>query len=159
LRVEFQLVHTVADPLEIAWEYWDGQIWRGFAARDINCELQPDDDSTKGLTVSGVVKLKADCAKSDKTMVNGVTNYWIRGRLTQPLPPDPAKPLSEVESVRISSVVSQPMVGRLSGKANPFIPDGEIIGVPPLTGVLLTDAGGPLVNATVVISDPKIPSF
>src|SRR4051812_13790615 len=67
------LLHAALDALEIAWEYWDGQAWRGFAVLDPGCEVQAKDpnDATNGLTVSGVIKLKADCAKSDKTAVNG----------------------------------------------------------------------------------------
>lgn len=186
LSVEFQLLQTAAKTLEIVWEYWDGQVWRGFASLDSDCQtgasgpkgdpVQDPFDGTNGLTTSGVVKLKADCAKSDKTSVNGVSNYWIRGRLNEPLPPDPAKPLPDVESIRVSSLASQPLVGRLAEKfvelpqPTPVNPPGETLekalakgakGVddPPLKGVVMNEAGQPLVGATVIVSDPDKSGF
>jgi uncharacterized phage protein gp47/JayE len=179
LTVEFQLLHPAAEALEIAWEYWDGQVWRGFAALDTGCGLQPQDpnDSTDGLTASGAVKLRADCAKSDKTSVGGVQGYWIRGRLTEPLPVDPAKPLPEVESVRINSLVSQPLITRLYGTATqPLLTVVPVVSrpsfasflqpteaatqtSPSLTGSLVNEAGQPLAGATVVLSDPNDTSF
>ncbi|HJU56187.1 MAG TPA: putative baseplate assembly protein [Pyrinomonadaceae bacterium] len=188
LSVEFQLLQTAAKTLEIVWEYWDGQVWRGFASLDSDCQTgasgfkggPPEDpnDGTNGLTTSGVVKLKADCAKSDKTSVNGVSNYWIRGRLGEPLPPDPAKPLPDVESIRVSSLASQPLVGRLTNKfvqparieqptgfggltfvVGTFVIGTEGVVDPPLTGIVMNEAGQPLPGTTVVISDPKNPDF
>jgi uncharacterized phage protein gp47/JayE len=172
LSIEFQLLHPAVDPLQIAWEYWDGKIWRGFASIEADCEPQPNDpnDATSGLTSSGAIKLIADCATADKTSVNGITGYWIRGRLIQPLPPDPAKPLPEVESLRISSLVSQPMVGRLvpvTGTAQTAtlstqIPFGVFIPGPvqlQLKGLVLNEAGQPLSKAHIVISDPADDTF
>jgi hypothetical protein len=173
LTVEVQLSYPAVAALEIAWEYWDGEVWRGFAAVDPGCRPQTKDpnDGTNGLTVSGVIKLMADCAKSDKTSVNGVSGYWIRGRLTEPLPPDPAKPLPAVESIRISSLVNQPMIGRLSGTAHlpvillarmvasSFSPLAVAVSQTQPTGIVTNDAAQPLSGATVVISDPKNASF
>ena len=174
LSVEFQLLHPAVDPLQIAWEYWDGKIWRGFASTEADCEPQPQDpnDATRGLTSSGVIKLITDCATADKTSVNGITGYWIRGRLIQPLPPDPAKPLPEVESLRISSLVSQPTVGRLipvigtapqiAPPPTTLIPFGVTIPGPvqlPLKGLVLNEAGQPLGQAHIVISDPADDTF
>jgi hypothetical protein len=124
LSVEFQLLHPAGEQLEIAWEYWDGEVWRGFATLDTACQrlAAQQDDATNGLTVSGLLKLRADCAKSDKTSVNGLSNYWIRGRLTEPMPPDPAQPPPEVESIRISSLVSHPLIVRLGAALVPQPP-------------------------------------
>jgi uncharacterized phage protein gp47/JayE len=183
LGVEFQFLHAAVDALNIAWEYWDGQVWREFAAQDPGCEIQTDDpnDATNGMTVSGVIKLKADCAKSDKTAVNGATGYWIRGRLTQSLPPDPEKLLPEVESIRISSLVNSSIVARLSGKAAQPLrklnlvrkldqPALELIVVQPvqfamvgdqprLTGTVMNEAQQPLSGATVTVSKPDPHGF
>ena len=158
LSVEFQLLHPAAEPLEITWEYWDGKMWRGFAITDSDCQLQTRDpnDATSGLTSSGIVKLRADCAKSDKTSVNGVSGYWIRGRLTQPMPPDPAKPLPEVESIRLGSLVSQSMVGRLTPR---LVQGQRKAAQSALTVAVMNEAGQPLKKATVVISDPNDQSF
>lgn len=190
LRVEFQLPHPAGEQLEIAWEYWDGEVWRGFAALDTACGQLPGqrDDATKGLTVSGVLKLKADCAKSDKTSVGGLSNYWVRGRLTEPMLPDPAAPPTEVESIRISSLVSQPLLTRLTGAPLLFLApilasigslsttislprfgslfdtitslDANVNAPPPvLQGTLVNEAGHPLDGAEVALFDPNDPNF
>jgi hypothetical protein len=172
LAVEIQLLRPALDPLEIAWEYWDGQVWRGLAKPDPGClpQIRDPNDGTNGLTASGVIKLTADCVKSDKATVNGVSGYWIRGRLTQPLPPDPARPLPEVESIRISNLVSQPFVGRLTGTARqgPILMMARALAFSapaaganpsPLTGQVTNEAGQPLAGATVTISDPNNTSF
>jgi hypothetical protein len=169
LSLEIQLLHPAVDPVEIAWEYWDGQVWRGFAKPDPGCLPQTRDpyDGTNGLTASGVVKLMADCVKSDKAIVNGVNGYWVRGRLTQSLPPDPARPLPEVESIRISNLVNQPFIGRLTGTAHqqPILLARRNVysamagNSEPLDGKLTNEAGQPLAGATITITDPNNPNF
>ena len=172
LAVEFQLLHPAIEPLQVSWEYWDGKVWREFAALDTDCEPATSDpnDATNGLTSSGVIKLIADCATADKTTVNGVQGYWIRGRLIQPLPPDPAKPLPEVESIRISSLVNQPMIGTLTAKissAPPPPPPPQLLSVPllqavpqvTLTGFVRNEAGEPLSDVRIVVSDPEDRNF
>jgi hypothetical protein len=169
LAVEFQLTHASANALDIAWEYWDGKIWRGFAQLDPACAPQTSnpDDGTIGLTSSGSILLRADSTKGSQTPVNGVTAYWIRGRLDQTLPPDPAKPLPEVESIRISSLVSNPLTVRITGTAQQFVllktvtqslgfgfESLSITQQPSLTGTVVNDAGQALAGATVVLSDP-----
>src|SRR5690606_12804135 len=76
-----------------AWEYWDGEVWRGFKSAGAGCEDAGGEvlDSTQGLTQSGRFLLQSDCAEAKTTTVNGVENFWIRGRLLEPLPPDPAQ--------------------------------------------------------------------
>lgn len=189
LELEFQLLEPAHDDLEIAWEYWDGQVWRGFALQSDCPQLGTiSDDATKGLTGSGIIKLKADCAKSDKTTVNGLQAYWIRGRLTQSLPPDPARPLPEIESLRISSLVSVPMRASLSGAPIPvttqatasleliiprnfslfLAPGSESVAAaivaagPPqigFKGIVVNESDEPLANAKVVIKDPHDSTF
>jgi uncharacterized phage protein gp47/JayE len=175
LSVEFQLTHPSSDRLDIAWEYWDGKIWRGFKQLDPACAPQTNDhnDGTNGLTSSGSIRLSADSTKGNQTSVNGLNAYWIRGRLDQTLPPDPSKPLPEVESIRISSLVNKPFTTRLSGVAQLSV---QIMEIPPLfgggpfptgfsgavftlpssqmTGKVVNEAGEPLAGTTIVISDP-----
>ena len=85
-------------------------------------------DGTDGLMHSGTFQLETDCAETAKTTVNGINAFWIRGWLTEPLPPDPSQALPEVESVRLSSVIEQPLelVETAQGEvevANGFLPD------------------------------------
>ncbi len=164
LSLEFQLTHPSSRPLDIAWEYWDGSIWRSFEQLDPSCDTQSDgtNDGTNGLTASGSILLEADCTKGSKTTVNGQSAYWIRGRLDQTLPPDPGKPLPEIESIRISSLVKKPLQGRLSAifhqrareLARMFVAPAA---TQPLTmsGTIVNEAGELLPNATLTLSDPN----
>jgi uncharacterized phage protein gp47/JayE len=155
LRVEFQLEQAGTEPLEIAWEYWDGVLWRGFAVVTPGCADRESllTDGTAGLTTSGLVTLRADCAMSDKTAVDGVSAYWVRGRLTETLPPDPARQLPVVDGVRLSSIVSQPLRARLRGQL--VTVDESRYG----QARLVNDAGEPIRGATVVVSDADDDTF
>jgi Baseplate J-like protein len=150
LSVEFELTHPSAEPLEILWEYWDGQMWRSFLEAMTTCTLAQKalQDSTNGLTQSGRFLLMTDCAQASKTSVNGNDGYWIRGRLNEALPADPDNPLPEVETVRISSKVNQPLKASLSASAPYQKSDLTILG-----GIVRNDAGEPIVGATVVVTN------
>ena len=114
--VEIELTHGSAQPLDIAWEYWDGQVWRGFLSLTKSCQdaASPNLDSTVGLTGSGTVTLTADCTAAQPTTVNGSQGYWLRGRLTEPLPQDPLNTLPEVEGVKLSTTVNQALTPTFS---------------------------------------------
>lgn len=43
-----------------------------------------------------------------KHVVRGIEAFWIRGRLTEPLPPNPAQVLPEVENIRLQTVITRP---------------------------------------------------
>lgn len=148
LEVEFNLIQGASSPLELSWEYWDGKVWRGFKDFRISCLAAADTsrDGTRGLSVSGSVRLETDGAQSQATPVNGITSCWIRARLTQALPPDPALLLPEVETIRLRSLIDQrieliPSIKFVSNSAG----DG-----PKLT---VTDENGQkLGNVTVALS-------
>jgi hypothetical protein len=95
------------EPLAIQWEYWDGQVWQSFREFD-SADESASRDGTDGLTRSGVITLRAECGQSEKITVNGIEAYWLRGRASQPLPPDPARVLAEIDRVRIHSVLKNP---------------------------------------------------
>jgi uncharacterized phage protein gp47/JayE len=157
LRVEFQLEQAGSDALDIAWEYWDGKVWRGFALVTQGCADRESllTDATTGLTSSGVVTLRAEGAVSDKIAVNGQSAYWLRGRLTEALPPDPARQLPVVDGIRLSSIVNQPLRAKLAGK----VVKVERSQASERQGQLLNEAGQPIAGAVVVVSDPKDPTF
>lgn len=179
LSVEFQLTHPSVSALDIAWEYWDGSIWRGFAQLDPACVAQTSDlnDGTNGLTSSGSIRLAADSTAGNQTAVNGVNAYWIRGRLDQTLPPDPARSLPEVESIRISSLVNKPLTAKLTASLQPAPTLKLLNTVKPLellevggigvslpqqtsmTGSVVNEAGQPLPGARLNISDPNNSSY
>ena len=189
LGLEFELTHGSAQQLEIAWEYWDGKVWRGFLSLTKSCQdpASPNLDSTLGLTGSGNITLLADCTAAQPAAVNGSTAYWLRGRLTEPLPQDPLNTLPEVESIKLSSTVNQVLTPTFSLSA-PYAPPSV---APAGTGTLLfaqvspqlaakfvsqpasqsvpvatnlggfvnNQAGQPVQGAVVTISNPDDPSF
>jgi uncharacterized phage protein gp47/JayE len=109
LEIEFELEQGASSPLDILWQYWDGTVWRGFQSLSPTCLAPPAQgfDGTRGLTFTGSVRLVTDCAKTAPTAVNHVESYWLRGQLTQPLPPDPAVLLPVVDSVRLRTTIEQ----------------------------------------------------
>jgi hypothetical protein len=109
VEIEFELSTPGSAPLDVAWEHWDGQVWRPFREFDA-ADPRASRDGTAGLTRSGIVTLRAECGPSQKTTVNGVEAYWVRGRLSQPLPPDPARVLPEVDRIRVRSAIERPAV-------------------------------------------------
>jgi hypothetical protein len=118
IEIEFDLITPSSVELALAWEYWDGQGWHPFGDPDLkpsdNPEAPPAQgvdpdviDGTRGLTRSGVVTLKGDCLDTVKTTVNGIEAYWLRGRLTGPLPPDLSRQDALVGRIRVSTVVER----------------------------------------------------
>jgi hypothetical protein len=170
LSVEFELTHPADNPLEIVWEYFDGQVWRGFLSTSKECtaESLADPDSTAGLTQSGHYVLKADCAQAGKTTVNGSEGYWLRGRLTQPLPPDSGQVLPEADTVRLSSTVDRALRGRIH-VAEPHAPKSANtpasksparsgISTNEIIGTVTNEAGHPIEGAVVQLIDPRDPT-
>jgi uncharacterized phage protein gp47/JayE len=172
LSLEFELTHPADHALEIVWEYFDGQVWRGFLSTTKECgaEAGANADSTAGLTQSGHFILKADCAQAGKTTVSGHEGYWLRGRLTQPLPPDSGQVLPEVDTLRLSSTADRALRGRIrvSESRAPSAPQGtglnSVLGAPPggssaaITGVVRNEAGHPVQGAVVQLIDPGDPT-
>ena len=109
LAVEVQLHRPGSAPLKIQWEYWDGQVWRGFLSLDPQCQGTATElpDSTAGLSQNGRIELKADGAKSQQIAIDGINNFWIRGRVTQALPSASTQILPVIDSIRLSSIVTQ----------------------------------------------------
>jgi uncharacterized phage protein gp47/JayE len=93
----------------MCWEYWDGAVWRPFADMRPACSNAgaAQLDSTNGLQSSGAFQLRADCATTAPTVVGGVPAYWVRARLEETQPPDPARVLPEVDSIRLSTTLTR----------------------------------------------------
>jgi hypothetical protein len=111
LDVQIDLIEPASEPLTVSWEYWDGGVWRGFKGMRPGCEgvVEGSGDGTRGLTRSGRFRLEADCAQTAKTTVDGVEAYWIRGRLTEPLPLDPTQVLPLADDLKLSVRVARPL--------------------------------------------------
>lgn len=113
LAVTFDLVQGSSSPLDLTWEYWDGTVWRGFIESQASClgsvGADAGKDGTGGLTVTGTVHLNVDGAQTALTTIHGVPNFWIRARVAQPLPPDPANLLPIVSAVNLRTQIDQRM--------------------------------------------------
>ncbi|SDK80870.1 baseplate J/gp47 family protein [Nonomuraea jiangxiensis] len=132
VTVGFDLSTPSDRPLDLAWEYWDGADWRPFLDAS---------DSCAGLTRDGSYVLRAECAKSKPGEVDGVRSRWIRARLEETLPADPARVLPEVSAVTLSTTLTRSYasiwrvgerVGGRDGKVLVRLRDG---GGVPLAGV------------------------
>lgn len=157
LKVTFELSQGSSSALEMAWEYWDGQVWRGFISNQPTCldPVQEGFDGTNGLSTSGSVQLDVQGAQTAQIIVNGVNSYWIRGRLTQPLLPDPNQLLPEAEGLRLSTLIDQTLELKLSvsyadastGSSINIVDDnGEPLALP---------SGSSSTAASVIITDPN----
>jgi hypothetical protein len=161
------LSRAASDALNIAWEYWDGKVWRGFLSTMPSCldSTDPRLDGTSGLTASGTIVLKADCASAQQVEVNGIQGFWLRGRLTDPLPPDPGKALPDVDSIRLSTTVDQALRASLTFSAPYAGPvfAGEFASPPPtqafLAGIVKNEAGQPVQGAIVSVTNPDDAAF
>jgi hypothetical protein len=144
LSLEWHVAVPGSEPLDIQWEYWDGKVWREFLELNPLClpEGSTLPDSTAGLSRSGRIELRADGAKSEKLAINGLQTHWLRGRSLRPISPDPSRQLPEVDAVRISSSVEQPLTASLQWSA---LPVNE--GWPAIQ--LRNEAGLPLGSASI----------
>ena len=135
IDLSFELTTAGSERLDIVWEFWDGKLWREFSGSQLDCDDSTDDggrsrsgrrgdqrsgggraaggqdltDGTGGFTRSGSVHLRSDGGKAKPTTVSGVESYWVRGRLDQPLPPDPARILPEIDRVRLTTQIARPL--------------------------------------------------
>lgn len=160
--VEFELTQASSEALTVVWQYWDGKVWRPFKYVRPACSLKEAEhaDGTAGLTTNGKFILESDCAESKKTAVNNIEAFWIRGQLTEPLPPDPAKALPVVEMIRLSTIIRQELKAGLVAEApNPDEPLQAAQESIQFRGKVTNEAGAPLEGLQVRVSSPSNPSF
>jgi hypothetical protein len=158
VTLTFELTTGGSDSLDIRWEYWDGGVWRPFRDTRPACsngEPQPL-DSTGGLRTSGAYRLETDCAETAATTIAGFESFWVRGRLDETLPADPARVLPEVEAIRLSTQIARSYASIFSTTVRPaesasapaYVSEADVAvrildaaGVP-LKGVFLSVEGG-----------------
>jgi predicted phage baseplate assembly protein len=109
VEVRLELTTRGAAPLSLAWEYWDGVLWRAFKPFRPATSASASDsmDGSRGLTRSGIVRLVADCAESEPTAVGGMTGRWIRARATEPVLYEPGREIAEVDRVGLRTVIDR----------------------------------------------------
>ncbi len=122
LRVRFEVNQGGSEPLSALWEYWDGGVWRPFRNSSHLCDPESPDliDTTAGFRQSGVVTLTTDCAETKALELSGIENFWIRARLSEPVLPDPAQLLPEIERIELSTVLEH----AIATKTGPEIEGG-----------------------------------
>ena len=122
VRVQFELAGSGARPLEVVWEYFDGDAWRAFADFVPAATASDTDsiDGTAGLTRSGTVVLRTDGAQTVRTRVNWIDSHWIRARAITPLTPDWAPHLPGITRVLLGSVVAPPIARLELNRRNPY---------------------------------------
>ncbi|MEJ2748036.1 MAG: hypothetical protein P8183_09025, partial [Anaerolineae bacterium] len=159
LEASFDIFQPSSEHLETIWEYWDGKVWRGF----VN---DASGDGTSGWQRSGRFLLISDCAKSKPVKVNGIEANWIRGRLNEPLPPEPAQTLPQVDGIELRSIMKRPLHFKLETKnadndSGKFVDAATPIPFLPLTNGIKTSEKGipepvPTLPVAVQISDNQI---
>ncbi len=159
VTVTFELTTGSNTALDIRWEYWDGEVWRSFA--DMRPACSNDDvallDSTLGLRTSGAYRLEADCAQTAKTTVSGVESFWVRGRLDETLPADPARVLPEVEAVRLSTQIAHSYASIWDAGVKPGErPVAASAGIAVVLVRVLDAAGIPLETVTVIAEEEDL---
>ncbi len=154
VEVEFELSQPGSEQLDVDWEYWDGDVWRTFQSQRPECaELGSEKvDATNGLTSNGKLRLETECASAAKKEVNGVEAFWIRGRLDEPLPPDPSQILPEVSQLRLSTVIEQPLDVHLVGEKPEYS-----AGPPRLACNFLDGDGAPIPGVLVELLNTGAP--
>lgn len=152
LEVEFELEQGASRPLEILWQYWDGAVWRGFRPLTQSCLEAPQkgSDGTNGLVYSGTVRLDTDCAQTAPATINNIQSYWIRGQLTQPLPPDPAELLPVVDSLRLRTTIEQDLEVELQVSTQKG-DDKQLL--------LINEGNTPLPNTIVTVTSDDDPTI
>jgi predicted phage baseplate assembly protein len=118
VEVRFTLSKNGSQAVVWRWEFWDGQTWRPF--RDIDlADPAASQDGTAGLTRSGTLTLKAECGDSAETAVSNISNFWIRGRLVSPLPPDPARTFATVNELSLRTTLDRSLTHGPGGCKGP----------------------------------------
>jgi hypothetical protein len=110
VEIQFYLSIAGSELLPLTWEYWDGQLWRGFKAfKSVKDATGADSlDGTEGLKRSGIIRLVVDCAETAKRKVNGMESYWIRARVSN-MTPASGRVWPSIDRISIRSIVANPL--------------------------------------------------
>jgi predicted phage baseplate assembly protein len=118
VEVRFTLATPGSKAVSFRWEFWDGSVWRSFEDFD-STNASASQDGTTGLMKSGTVTLQAGCGDSAKTSVSNISNYWIRARLTAPLPPDPSRTFAVASQISLRTTIDRSLTHGTGGCKGP----------------------------------------
>jgi hypothetical protein len=112
VQVEINLITPGSQALDFVWETWDGQGWREFGDPDVVSSTgDPTSpatiDGTNGLTRGGIVTITGDCVDNEATAVNSVMTFWLRARLTDPLPPGSTRTDALIGRIRLNPLIQR----------------------------------------------------
>jgi hypothetical protein len=135
LNIGVELSQGSSEPLDSTWEYWDGEAWRPFLNSVTNCdgESTAEQTGTSRFRRSGALRLLTEAAKTEPIEIDGTKSFWVRGRLTEPLLPDPASLLPEVEQISLTTAVTRPIgttpvgAGTPTGLSDGLLPDVVLV--------------------------------
>jgi hypothetical protein len=127
VEVRFTLATPGSKTVSFRWEFWDGSVWRSFEDFD-SSNASASQDGTTGLTQSGTVTLQAGCGDSAKTSVSNISNYWIRARLTAPLPPDPSRTFAIASQISLRTTIDRSLTHGTGGCKGPAKIDSGFAG-------------------------------
>jgi hypothetical protein len=152
VELQFELSRPGTQSLALSWSYWDGEVWRQFKPFKSPEEAAEDDsmDGSEGFTRSGVIRLSADCARSEPTTVGGFESHWIRASVTTPMPPQPDVELPQINRIHVSSSIQREVWERIEEP-------GEVSATPTLSGKISDQDGNPMPNITVTLVTPVDP--
>lgn len=146
VEIQFELARPGTHPLSLAWQYWDGEVWRHFKPFKPPTEADEYDslDGTEGLTRSGVIRLSADCAQTERFAIGGWESYWIRANVTTPIPPQPEVELPQINRINVSSSIRREVWQSTEEL-------GEVTATPTLSGKISDQDGNPIPNLYVTL--------
>ena len=108
VEVDLDLAQASGEPLEVEWSWWDGEAWRAFS--EFGAAAGGGSfDGTGGLTRSGTLRLVAECAAAEPTIVAGRSGFWVRGRARGGLAPRTGLRPPLVDRVGLRTVVARPL--------------------------------------------------
>ena len=141
VEIDVALGTAGSAPLDIAWTYWDGELWRETAP------AHDGDDTTTGLTRGGTIVVRTACAEANPASVHGLESYWLRGRLVGPLPPGALSTEPAIDRLRLRTRLERAMDATGAGG---LLPDTAFAGAQALDVTKPFQPLGPAPGANAV---------
>jgi hypothetical protein len=163
LELAFELeggVDRGKEPRRLLWEYWDGEAWVPFlpfrSSPEADGCVNPSEDGTRGLTVTGVVRLRVGDRPARPTALLGLTSSWVRARRDDDASAD--TPDLRLGLVQARTVIRVGGYGMPQEAHDPKAKTDAKTGVPVNRVRFIDESGNPLIVATLPPNNPVAPS-